>query len=47
MMKAKYYKLFSLLSMVLVFVAALNIKPASAGYAYQPKVPKCLNNNKK
>lgn len=41
-MKARYYKLFSLLSGFLVFVALSGIRPTSAGWAYQPKVPKCL-----
>lgn len=41
-MKKNNYKIFSLLSTVLEFVAGLNVKPASIGYVYQPKVPKCL-----
>lgn len=42
-MKLKLQKICAILSTVLVFVAALNIKPASAGYIYQPKAPKCLS----
>lgn len=43
-MKAKYYKLFQVLSSALLFLAVLNIKPACCDYIYQPKVPKCLTN---
>lgn len=39
MMKAK---LSSLLAAVLELVATFNLKPASIGYLYQPKVPKSL-----
>lgn len=35
-------KVISLLSTALKYVAALNVKPASIGWAYQPKVPKSL-----
>lgn len=45
-MKSTYYKLLSILSTVLMFVAILDIKPASFGYLYQPKAPKCLAEKK-
>ena len=41
-MKTRYHKLCSLLSGFLVNIALSGVKPASAGWAYQPKVPKCL-----
>lgn len=41
-MKSKYYKLARVLSTFIVFFAATGVKPACAGWIYQPRVPKSL-----
>lgn len=41
-----HYKFFSLLSGFVLLVGAVQIRPACAGFFYQPKVPKYLTEKK-
>ncbi len=45
-MKKRFYGVFSIVSGALVLIAALSAGCACGFYYYQPKVPKCLSENK-